>query len=186
MSTNFFVLTPISDVNTHTNLVPGMDTGVASRRLPPVPWRDPHSVEPAQLSAYISQIEELCQADPNSADLRTCLGMAYAMQFEVYKSMDALESARTLDPRNFWAQMKYSELQYRLRALSLAEQETLCAINLAGNAWELSVARKQLAEIRRLMRDGTQRPAWTKSLGAPMLALLILMIVLFRVALWLR
>ena len=29
----------------------------------------------------------------NRPDLHTCLGMAYAMNFEVYKSMDALEEA---------------------------------------------------------------------------------------------
>lgn len=174
MSTDSVVITPV------------INAGVALRRLPPVPWRDPHSVEPAQLSAYVADLEKLCHADPYSADLRTCLGMAYAMQFDVYKSMDALEAARSLGPTNFWAQMKYSELQYRLRALPLAEQETLRALDLAGNAWELSVARKQLAEIRRLMRAGTQKPAWTRRLGAPSLALLALMAVLFCVALCLR
>ena len=55
------------------------------------------------------------------------------------------------------------------------------ALELAGNAWEMSVARKQLAEIRRLMLAGTQRPAWTKRLGAPAVALLALMAVLFTV-----
>jgi hypothetical protein len=37
--------------------------------------------------------------------------------------MDALEAAVALDPGNFWAQLKYSELHYRLRALNKAEDE---------------------------------------------------------------
>jgi hypothetical protein len=41
--------------------------------------------------------------------------MARAMNYDVYQSMDALEEARTIDPTNFWAQMKYAELHYRLR-----------------------------------------------------------------------
>src|SRR5207244_464124 len=83
--------------------------------LPPVPWRDPHSVPPAELSTYIARLEQACLDHPQSADVRTCLGMAHAMNFDVYKSMDALEEARALDSRNFWAQQKYAELHYRLR-----------------------------------------------------------------------
>src|SRR5207244_9320429 len=112
-----------------------------------------------------------------SADLRTCLGMAYAMNYQVYKSMDALETAVTLDEAHFFAQLKYSELLYRLRALQRAEQETSKAVNLAGNPWELSLARKQLQEIRRLMREGTQRPELNKPLRKPSLALMIMMVV---------
>ena len=44
--------------------------------------------------------------------------MAHAVNYDVYKSMDALEDARTVDPENFWAQLKYAELHYRLRALN--------------------------------------------------------------------
>jgi hypothetical protein len=147
-------------------------------RLPPVPWRDAHSVSPATLARYIAQLEDAVALNPQSADLRTCLGMAYAMNFDVYKSMDALETAVEIEPQHFFAQLKFAELQYRLRALISAERETLKAIDLAGNAFELSLARKQLLEIRRLMRDGTQKPEWTKPLGPPALALVFLMIIL--------
>ena len=47
--------------------------------------------------------------------------MAYAMNYEVYKSMDALEAAVALEPDHFFAQLKYAELYYRLRALIRAE-----------------------------------------------------------------
>ncbi len=67
---------------------------------------------------------------------------------------------------------------YRLRALPRAEEETLKALDLAAGGWEVSLARKQLLEIRRLIREGTQKPAWTKSLTAPAAVLaLILMLV---------
>ena len=41
------------------------------------------------------------------------------------------------------------------------------ALDLASNSWELSLARKQLQEIRKLVREGTQKPEWTKPLAAP-------------------
>ena len=140
----------------------------------PVPWRDPHTVSPVELAGYIGFLEKACEEHPQSADLRTCLGMAYAMKHDAYKSMDTLEAAVRLDETHFFAQFKYAELLYRLRALPRAEVESSKALDLAGNGWELSLARKQLQEIRKLMHEGAQRPEWTKPLAAPAFALLAL------------
>ena len=62
-------------------------------RLLPAPWRDPHTVSPAELKDYIGFLEKACEDNLRSADLRTCHGMAYPMNYDVYKSMDALEAA---------------------------------------------------------------------------------------------
>jgi len=154
-----------------------VQTPTGPLRVLPIPWRDPHTVEPEELQQYISMLERACLEQPENADVRTCLGMAHAMNYDVYKSMDALEEARRIEPENFFAQLKYSELYYRLRALDKAEEETRKAVDLAGNAWELSLARKQLAEIRRLKREGTQKPAWTKPLSAPTVMLVLVTII---------
>ena len=132
---------------------------------PPDSWRDPHTVEPEKLAAVHRHARRACVEHPHNADFRICLGMAHAMNFDVYSSMDALEEARRFEPRQLLRATSSSRsLYYRLRALLRAEEETLKALNLAANAWELSLARKQLAEIRRLNREGTQKPAWTKPL----------------------
>ena len=144
-------------------------------RLPAVPWRDPHTVSPSELKEYIEFLEKACEEHPLSADLRTCLGVAHAMNYDVYKSMDALEGAVALDETHFFAQLKYSELLYRLRALERAEAETVKAVNLAGNGWELALARKQLQDIRQKRREGTQRPEWNKPLKTPAICMVALM-----------
>jgi hypothetical protein len=112
--------------------------------------------------------------------------MAYAMNFEAYKSMDVLEAAVKLDETHFFAQLKLSELFYRLRALPRAEEETLKAVNLAQNAWELSLARKQLQEIRRLIREGTQKPTWSKSLKRPSLLFALVTIAMCLARVWFK
>jgi len=168
MSTAMEVLRPAA-------LLP--NEGAAPVRVLQVPWRDPSTVSKQELAAYIGSLEKACLENPRSADLRTCLGMAYAMNYDVYKSMDALETAVSLDQSHFFAQLKLSELFYRLRALPKAEEETLKAVHLAQNGWELSLARKQLQEIRRLIHDGTQKPAWTKSLKMPVVVLLAMVVV---------
>jgi hypothetical protein len=153
-------------------------------RLPSVPWRDPHTVSPTELAEYIRMLETMCGENPHSADLRTCLGMAHAVNYDVYKSMDALEAAVHLNGRHFFAQFKYAELHYRIRALHRAEEETLKAMDLAENSWELSLARKQLLEIRTLKRGGTQKPEWTKSLKAPAMVLMLMTIILSVMVMW--
>jgi tetratricopeptide (TPR) repeat protein len=149
-----------------------------------MPWRDPHTVPPAELSANIETLKLACLAEPRSADLRTCLGVAYAMNYEVDKSMDALEAAVAIDPDSFWAQLKYSELYYRLRALNRAEEETRKALNLAGNPWQLSIARKQLQEIRSLKHACVRNVEWTKPLTGPALVLSAMLLVIFATMMW--
>src|SRR6266481_2535159 len=155
-------------------------------RVLPTPWRDPHTVAPAELAGYIAVLKKACEENPRSVDLRTCLGMAHAMNYDVHKSMDALEEAVALDPDHFLAQFKYAELWYRIRGLQRAEQETIKALNLAGNGWELSLARKQLQTIRELMRLGTQKPEWNKPLKAPSVVLMALMVILSVIAVILK
>jgi len=144
-------------------------------RMPALPWRDPHSVPPEELAEFIASLTEACALHPDNADIRTCLGIAHAMNYDVYRSMDALEDARRIGPENFFAQLKYAELLYRLRIIDRAEEETSAALDLAGNHWEISLARKQLSEIRRLRRKGMMRPRWTESLKKPAIAFLLLL-----------
>ncbi len=172
--------TPISTALTTTNA--SVLVTEASPAL--VPWRDPHTVPPADLAAYIQKLEQACMAKPRSADLRTCLGIAYAMNYEVDKSMDSLEEAVTLDVNSFWAQLKYAELHYRLRALNKAEEETLKALTLANDRWQLSIARKQLQDIRALKQGGVRNVEWTKSLTAPALVLSLMLLAIFVTMTW--
>ena len=150
----------------------------------PVPWRDPHSVLPHELTAYIQKLEEACLANPRSADLRTCLGMAHAVNYDVYKSMDALEDACAVDPENFWAQLKYAELHYRLRALNQAEKETRRAADLATNAFQLALARKQLQDIRTLKHGCVRNVEWTKPLTVPAVVLSVMLALTFVAMMW--
>ena len=154
--------------------------------IPPVPWRDPQTVSPEDLHGYIQKLEHACLEQPHSADLRTCLGMAYAVNYDVYKSMDALQAATELDPSHFWAQLKFGELQYRLRALNLAENETLKAVDLAENGWQLSLARKQLQEIRALNRASIRNVTWDKPLTVPALVLSGMLMLMFAAMTWIH
>lgn len=147
--------------------------------FPVVPWRDPHTVSPRDLAAYIGSLEQRCREHPGSPELWTCLGMAYAVNHDVVKSMDALETATEVEPTHFWARLKYGELHYRLRTLDNAEAETLKAVELAENALQLSMARRQLREIRAINPVRVRRDAPASALGR---ALFLLGLLMFAVA----
>jgi tetratricopeptide (TPR) repeat protein len=150
----------------------------------PVPWRDPYGVSPEAVSGYIQKLEQACLEHPQSADLRTCLGIAHAVNHDVYKSMDALEEARALEPDNFWAQLKYAELHYRLRALNKAEEETRRAADLAQNPMQLAIARRQMKEIRQLLHGCVRNVHWTKPLTAPAIAFSLMLAAIFITMMW--
>ena len=151
-------------------------SGMGPSRLPALPWRDPHSVPPEQLAEFIASLTEACAKNPDNAGLQTFLGIAYAMNLDVYRSMDALEEARRIEPENFLAQLKYSELLFRLRIIDRAEEQTTAALALARNNWEMSLARRQLSEIRQLRRKGLTPTVWPNSLKASAIAFLLMLV----------
>ena len=99
------------------------------------------------------------------------LGIAHAVNHDVYQSLDVLEAAVAVDPSGFWANYKYAEIHYRLRILSQAEELTTRALNLATNGWQLSLARKQLLEIRTLNRSSVRNLSWKMPILGPVLAM---------------
>ena len=110
--------------------------------------------------------------------------MAHAVNYDVYKSMDALEDARSIDPDNFWAQLKYAELHYRLRALKRAEEETRRAADLATNPFQLAMARQQMKEIRGLLHSCVRNVEWTKPLTVPAVVISTMLVLMFVVMMW--
>jgi hypothetical protein len=153
--------------------------------LPAFPWRDPSSVPPEKVAELIASLEGACAQNPAHATLRTFLGMAHAMNYDVPRSMDALEEACRMQPENFFARLKYSELLYRLRLAERAEEETTRALALANTGWELSLARKQLVEIRGLKGKGAARPLWTKSIKVSAIGFgLVLMVISLVYMVW--
>lgn len=167
--------------------VPTPSAVATSAELQPfalLPWRDPQTVSPGDLSLHIQRLEQLCLENPKSADLRTCLGMAYAVGYDVYKSMDALEAATAIDPLNFWAQLKCGELHYRLRTLRRAEEETLRAVELARSPFQLSLARKQLQEVRGMLHHSARNVHWNKPLTVPAVVFSLMIVTMFVTMMW--
>ena len=98
--------------------------------------------------------------------------------------MDVLEEACAVDPESFWAQLKYAELHYRLRALNRAEHETRKAAGLAQNPFQLALARTQMQDIRTLKHSCVRNVEWTKPLTVPAVALSVFLVIMFVAMMW--
>ena len=141
---------PHSLPRTTTPVTPG--AGVAARRFPGETRTRSRQRSSRRTS---QQLEQACLENPQSADLRTCLGMAYAMNYDVYKSMDALEDARRRRSRTTSGRSSSTPSCTTGCARSTAPRRKRCrALELADNPWQLAVARQQLQEIRRLSARG--------------------------------
>jgi hypothetical protein len=110
--------------------------------------------------------------------------MAHAVNYDVPSSMEALEVAVALEPDHFWASLKYAELHYRLRALNRAEELTIAALNLATNGWQLSLARRQLQEVRTLKRSCTRNLSWKMPVVGPIVALSVTLVLVAVAFMW--
>jgi hypothetical protein len=137
--------------------------------LSALPWRDPRAVPQEKLQDFIAALQRACS---QYAD--TCLSIAYAMNHDVNRSMDALEGARRIESENLLPQLEYADLHCRSRALENAEAETARALELARTSWKSSLTRSQLAEIRSPRRRGAQKAAWTKWLKLPTIGFVVL------------
>jgi hypothetical protein len=140
---------------------------------------------PAELARTIGELELACLENPKSAALWACLGIAYAVNYDVAKSLTALETATEVEPNHFWAQLKHGELQYRLRVLVHAEATTLKAETLAENPWQLSLARRQLKAIRKLTGGKSLQPDVVKPQRlVPALLFSLVILVLGLASIW--
>jgi hypothetical protein len=79
------------------------------------------------------------------------------VDLQAQQAMEELRIAVELAPDSFVARLKYGELLMRLRICQRAAEETHKAAQLAANAAQSEMARRQAATIRTMLREGVER-----------------------------
>lgn len=124
--------------------------------------------EPAQ-AARCFELE--LERSPDFADGHVGLGIAYAVQAKIYPALDHLQTAARLEPANFYAHFKLSQLYFKLRVPQKGYEAASRALASAGSLEERRLVAQLLHEERRRERNGFKRPWWFKPF--PRLALLL-------------
>jgi hypothetical protein len=125
-------------------------------------FRDPYVLEPEERLALISQLRAVVSAEPSASSPRVLLGMALCVDLDVQNGLEELRQAVRLAPESFIARLKLGELLMRLRICSEAAEHTHAAAQLADNAWQAELARRQATTIRTMQREGVERGGYHK------------------------
>ena len=83
--------------------------------------------------------------------------MALCVDLQAQEALEELREAVSQAPDCFIARLKYGELLMRLRVCDQAAEHTQRAANLASNAMQSELARRQAATIRTMQREGIER-----------------------------
>lgn len=120
-------------------------------------FRDPRVLEAHERGDLIVQLRRAVQLAPNLPEVRVLLGMALCVDLQAQEAMEEMREAVNIDPDCFIARLKFGELLMRLRVCDQAAEHTQRAAQLASNAAQSELARRQAAEIRAMMREGIER-----------------------------
>ena len=131
--------------------------GPTASRLLQRMFRDPRVLEEHERVDLIAQLRNAVDLAPHVPELRVLLGMAFCVDLKVQEAMEEMRVAVKLDPDCFIARLKFGELLMRLRVCDQAAEHTHRAAQLASNAVQSEMARKQAAAIRILLREGIER-----------------------------
>lgn len=124
--------------------------------------------EPAEAARCF---ERALERSPDFADGHVGLGIAYAIQAKIYPALDHLETAARLEPRNFYAHFKLSQLYFKLRVPQKGYEAASRALASTRSLEERRLVAQLLHEERQREKNGLQRPWWSKPF--PRLALLL-------------
>jgi uncharacterized protein HemY len=128
-------------------------------------FRDPRVLEPADRAELVAQLRKALELHPEVAELRVLLGMALCVDLQAQQAMEEMRIAVEQAPDSFIARLKYGELLMRLRVCKRAAEETHKAAQLAANAAQSEMARRQAATIRTMLREGVERGGYTGMLS---------------------
>jgi tetratricopeptide (TPR) repeat protein len=120
-------------------------------------FRDPRVLEPGERAELVAQLRNAVELNPGMTELRVLLGMALCVDLRAQEAMEELRIAVEQAPDSFIARLKYGELLMRLRICQRAAEETHKAAQLAANAAQSEMARRQAATIRTMLREGVER-----------------------------
>ncbi|MGA8087238.1 MAG: hypothetical protein WCA10_08025 [Terracidiphilus sp.] len=131
--------------------------GAETSRMLERMFRDPRVLEPHERGDLIAQLRDAAALAPHVPEIKVLLGMALCVDLLAQEAMEVMREAAKANPDCFIARLKFGELLMRLRVCDQAAEHTHCAAQLASNAVQSELARKQAATIRTMLREGIER-----------------------------
>lgn len=120
--------------------------------------------EPEQaLVAFEHAIEHM----PDFPDAHIGMGIAHALCSNIYPAIDHLQAASELEPDNYYAHFKLSQLYFKLRIPDKGYEEARAALKCATQVTERQFVSQLLREERAREHNGIVRPLLNRPFGTP-------------------
>ncbi|PYV19848.1 MAG: hypothetical protein DMG21_00025 [Acidobacteria bacterium] len=110
----------------------------------------------------IAKFENAVFRFPAYSDGYVGLGIAYAMDSQVYPALDSFRKAAEADPENFFAHFKLAQFYFKLRVPKKGYDEASRALQCATAIEERRLVARILKEERTREAGGVPRPTWDK------------------------
>lgn len=141
----------------------------ASRPSPTIPWpamgafreglEHFRSGNPGVAREAFSRSVQLA---PESAEARIFLGLANALNCDIYPALDELEKATELQPDSFAAHFTLAQLNFKLRIPEKGYAAAREALRCATSPEHRAILTQLLKEERERERNGIARPSFSK------------------------
>lgn len=115
-----------------------------------------------EAQAAARAFEQALEAAPDFADGHVGLGIAYAIDSQVYPALDHFERAAELDSGNFFAHFKLGQFYFKLRIPQKGYAEIARALECATTIEERKLVAQVLREERHREHNAVRRPWWNK------------------------
>ena len=117
--------------------------------------------------------EKAIVAAPDFADAHVGLGIALAVDHDIYRAIDHFERATELEPANFYAHFKLGQLFFKLRVPRKGYDEMARALDYAGSLAERRLVAQLIKEEKQREKNDVQRPWWNKKFSPWFLAVVL-------------
>ena len=126
------------------------------------------SLQNAEPEKAVELLSRVVESAPQFPEARVCLGLAFALSYDIYPAIDHLEMASQLDPTSFAAHFTLAQLNFKLRipkkGYAAAERALQCVTTLE----QRKMLTQLLREERARERDGMARPWFNRTFPKPL------------------
>ncbi|SRR5712691_7724134 len=121
------------------------------------------ALERGQISEAVESLRHALEADAPSIKAHLYLGIALAMDAQVYEAIDIFEAALALSPNDFMVNLKLAELYFRLWVPEKGHKHLRAAMEASTTAQERQLLRTLMSQEADREKRRISRPTFGKS-----------------------
>ena len=124
--------------------------------------RGKEALDRGQLSEAIESLRRAIEADCRSTEAHLYLGIALAVDAQVYEAIDAFEAALALSPTDFMVNLKLADLYFRLSVPEKGRKHLRTAREAISNPQERELVRALMSQEAEREKRRIDRPTFGK------------------------